>query len=45
MNISFLQLLMASSYNELRKTIRIVSKHTSFYYATIPKVKQIQVQK
>jgi hypothetical protein len=45
MNISFLQFLMANSHNELRKTIKIASKHTSFYHATIPKIKQIHLQK
>jgi hypothetical protein len=39
MDISFLQLLMANSHNESRKIVRIASKHTSFYHATIPKVK------
>jgi hypothetical protein len=36
---------MANSHNKLRKIVRITSKHTSFYHATIPKVKQIQLQK
>jgi hypothetical protein len=44
-NISFLQLSMANSHNELRKTIKIASKHTSFYHGKIPKIKQIQLQK
>jgi hypothetical protein len=36
---------MTNNHNKLRKTIKVASKHTSFYHAIVPKVKQIQLQK
>jgi hypothetical protein len=33
---------MTNSHKKLRKTIGVASKHTSFYHAIVPKVKQIQ---
>jgi len=44
-NTSLLQLLMTNIHNKLRKTIEVASKHTSFYHAIVPKVKQIQLWK
>jgi hypothetical protein len=36
---------MTNSHKKLREKIRVASKHTSFYHAIVPKVKQIQLLK